>query len=331
MADMTNEFQKFHDEVALAAWKKDSLKTSRDAIRDRIRNYFKETLKEKVPEFHGQGSYANGTSVNPLDGEFDIDDGVYLQHLDEQDKSEWPTPETVHRWLVEATDGHTDEKPIDKRTCVRVRYAGHYHVDLPSYAKLRGRFMLAEKGDKGWHESDPQAVAEWFEGRAQEQYGQLHRIVRYLKAWADFQSGKRGKMPNGLILTVLATNHFCANDRDDVALTDTVTAISRSVSPVFFVTNPVDPTEELTARLSDEQKKSFQEAIAAFSVDAVEAVKCTEREKSSELWRKQLGDRFPLVEKDQEDGEDRRRKEDAQRVAAFYVGRSPAKPWASKE
>ena len=24
-----------------------------------------------------------GTTVNPLDGEFDLDDGIYLQHLDE--------------------------------------------------------------------------------------------------------------------------------------------------------------------------------------------------------------------------------------------------------
>jgi hypothetical protein len=79
-----------------------------------------------------------GTVINPLDGEYDLDDGVYLQHLDENHHSGWPTSETVHRgWIVEATDGYTKEKPIDKRTCVRVRYACQYHIDLPSYATQR--------------------------------------------------------------------------------------------------------------------------------------------------------------------------------------------------
>lgn len=114
MADLHKEFNTFHDCIALAKSKKESLRTSRDAIRSRIRKHFKEVLNLNVPKFHGQGSYAMGTIVNPLDGEFDIDDGVYLQHLDEYDKNEWPTPETIHRWLVKATEGPTNEKPIDK-------------------------------------------------------------------------------------------------------------------------------------------------------------------------------------------------------------------------
>lgn len=163
MANLHKEFTKFHDQVALTSGKKESLRKSRNAIRDRIRKYFSYALKVASPKFHGQGSYAMGTTVNPLDGEFDIDDGVYLQHLDDNDDSEWPTPETVHRWLVNATNGHTNEKPIDKRACVRVRYASqYYHVDLPSYAKLNSKYMLAEKGAKGWHRSDPKALTDWF-------------------------------------------------------------------------------------------------------------------------------------------------------------------------
>ena len=94
--------------------KKVLLRTARNALRDRIRRHFRDVLKLNIPKFHGQGSYAMGTIVNPLNGEFDIDDGVYLQHLDTGDKSNWPAPETVHRWLVQATDGHTGQKPIDK-------------------------------------------------------------------------------------------------------------------------------------------------------------------------------------------------------------------------
>ena len=196
MANLHNEFQTFHEKVALSQGKKESLRQSRDAIRGRIENYFKEKLKVDVPKFHAQGSFPMGTVINPLDGEYDLDDGVYLQHLDEHDQRGWPTPETVHRWIIEATNGYTKEKPIDKRTCVRVRYAGQYHVDLPSYAILNGKPMLAERGGKGWHESDSIALTDWFIDQVKKSGEQLRRFVRFFKAWADYQSRNRGTMPS---------------------------------------------------------------------------------------------------------------------------------------
>ncbi len=117
---------------------------------------------------------------------------------------------TVHQWLVNATDGHTSEKPMDKRTCVRVRYAGQHHVDLPAYGELNGKYLLAVKGETKWPHSDPMALTDWFVGQVKSRGEQLRRIVRYLKAWADFKSNRGGKMPSGVILTVLAANHFRA-------------------------------------------------------------------------------------------------------------------------
>jgi hypothetical protein len=326
MADLHSAFGTFHDKVALTAGKKASLRTSRDAIRKRIRDHFVEVLELEPPKFYAQGSFAMVTTTNPLDGEFDIDDGVYLQHLDPHDNSEWPTPETVHGWIMDAIDDHTDEKPIDKRTCVRVQYAGRYHVDLPSYAKLSGEYMLAVKGETGWHRSDPKAITDWFKKRVKQHGEQLRRIVRCLKAWTDYQSGKRGKMPNGLIMTVLASDCFCADARDDVSLANTAAAIQRAVTPVFCVRNPTDASEEITRRLTDEQKSRFQTAIADLAADGASAVAEKSRRKASKLWQGQLGDRFPLIE--EEDDDQDQKKEDASRLAASFMPKSPAKPWA---
>lgn len=324
MADLHKEFSTFYERIRLTAGKKESLRQARDAIRSRIRKYFRETLKILVPKFHGQGSFAMGTTINPLNGEFDIDDGVYLQHLDTDDKTKWPTPETVHSWLVKATDGHTDEKPIDKKTCVRVVYAGQYHVDLPAYAEFLSDYLLAEKGVNGWHKSDPRALTDWFVKGVGRKGEQLRRIVGYLKAWADFQSGRRGKMPSGLILTVLATENFSPDGRDDVSLTQTAKAISAAVNPFFYVANPVDVSEELTKRLSDEQKKRFQEAIQDLAKAGMDATAVDDASKASKIWRGQFGDRFPIIEKPKTENS---QKETATTLAAAYIPKNPSKPW----
>jgi len=324
MADLSKEFKTFHDKIALTLPKKAALRTGRDAIREKVRRYFRDTLKLPVPKFRGQGSYAMGTTVNPIGGEYDIDDGVYFQHLDTQDDSSWPAATTVHQWLVNASEGHTSEKPMDKRTCVRIRYAGQYHVDLPSYGELVGKYLLAVKGETRWPYSDPLALTNWFRNQVNLHGEQLRRIVRHLKAWANFQSNRRGKMPSGLILTVLSGNHFQSHEKDDVALANTFQAISKAVSTFLYVLNPVDVSEELTARLTDAQKTRFQDAVKAAAEDAEKAVSLEDGHQASKFWRKQLGDRFPLVTKEESKG---LKKATAAGIAAFHSCTNPPKPW----
>lgn len=327
MADLHKQFSIFHDRIALTSARKETLRTARDAVRDRIRKYFRDTLNLLVPKFRGQGSYAMGTTVNPIGGEYDIDDGVYFQHLDNQDDSDWPAAGTVHQWLVKATDGHTNEKPMDKRTCVRVRYAGQYHVDLPSYGELYGQYLLAVKGEAKWPHSDPLALTNWFVDKVKIYGEQLRKIVRYLKAWADFQSARRGKMPSGLILTVLAVNYYQQHEKDDVALANTLQAVSNAVSGFFYVVNPVDPNEELTARLTTVQKLRFQDAVKAASEVAISAVVDDDDHTASKLWRRQFGDRFPLVAKKEDKGITR---QTAAGIAAVHIGHNPPKPWGGR-
>lgn len=325
MADLNNEFKIFCDRIALTSSKKDSLRKARNALRDKIRNHFRETLKNKIPKFQGQGSYAMGTMINPLNCEFDIDDGVYLQHLHTSDKSGWPSPETVHGWLVAATDGHTDQKPIDKQNCVRVRYAGQYHVDLPAYGELNGDYLLAVKGEKGWHRSDPLALTDWFKNSVKNRGEQLRDMVLFLKTWADFQSTRLGKMPSGLILTVLSVNYFYKDARDDISFAETIRAIANGVSGVFSVYNPVDPSEDLTSRLIEQQKTRFQDAISNAADAAAEAIQTDDRSESSKIWRKQFGDRFPTVEKENDADQ---KKAATAKLASIYAAKSPSKPWS---
>jgi len=294
VAHLHRKFEIFHVHIAPTAYKKKILLEARNTLRNRIRNYFRETLHVTVPRFWSHGAYAMGTLVDPLDCEYDIDDGVYLQHLDKQNDSAWPTAEAVQLWLMKATAGHRGETPmqIDKKSCVRVRHAGRYHVDLPSYAEVNGRFKLAVKGVSAWIDSDPLALADWFKAQIDCHGEQVRRVVRYLKAWADFQSMRIGKMPGGLILTILAANHFQGDQRDDIAFAKTLEAIERAISTEVTVLNPADPVEELSARMSNLLKSRFQQAVQAAAADARDAIGLADAHAAAKLWRKQLGGRF---------------------------------------
>lgn len=294
MADCHDLFREFYEKIKLSSSKKSSLRKSREGVRERIRKYFQETKEENVPNFKGQGSYYMATTVNPLDDEYDIDDGVYLNNLPD-DKEQWPTAETVHEWIKDAVEDHTSTPPEDKTTCVRVIYSGEYHVDLPIYGIHDGNAFLAVKGDKQWDSSEPIKLGDWFLDEVKEEGEQLRDIVLYLKAWAD---KKPNKMPNGLILTVLTVKNYHKDERDDVAFSKTVEIIYAAIKDDLSVKNPIAQSEELTNRLSSAQKTNFKEALQVLVENSKEALEETDEKKASKIWQKEFSDRFPICQDD---------------------------------
>ena len=299
MANCHDLFLSFHKSIGLSDSAKERLRKARDAIRERIRKSFSEAKRTPLPEFHEQGSYATHTIVNPIDGEYDIDDGVYLQNLDKTDNSNWPTMETVHKWIVDAVVGHTGHSPIDKRTCVRVVYAGQYHVDLPIYAELNGENLHAEKGQQGWHKSDPKAIITWFQDAVKKHGEQLRQMVRYFKAWADHNS-KDGKLPSGFVFTVLIVGKFLPHDRDDVCFGKLVKAIHSQLVSSLYVPNPVDSSEDLLARYTEDQKKRVMDALSRLQKVAANALSTDGKVEACKAWRTEFGSRWPdcdMIEK----------------------------------
>lgn len=121
MADCHRLFLQFHDAIDLAKSHRKSLRVSRNALRQEIRDYMKANLSsETQPLFYGQGSFAMRTCVAPIPiGEklpYDLDDGVYFPVSPDERKS----PPTYHKWICDAVAGHTQESVRDKNACVRV-------------------------------------------------------------------------------------------------------------------------------------------------------------------------------------------------------------------
>ena len=84
MANNHEQFIAFNDAIKATPTRRNTLKTNRDALRDKIRKYFKENWPNKPsPSFYWQGSYAMSTLLNPIKdedglGAYDLDDGIYI-------------------------------------------------------------------------------------------------------------------------------------------------------------------------------------------------------------------------------------------------------------
>jgi len=288
MANCDKLFRKFNTVIALDSTRKGQLRTSRNAVRERIRRYFRKKQNGLFPKFHGQGSFMMNTIICPLDGEFDVDDGIYFLVK----RQPIYGVNRFHDWIYQAVSGYTKKPLIDKQTCVRVVYAGDYHLDLPIYYVIEGQTPYLAHKEKGWIESDPREFIQWFNNKADKD-GQLKRIVRYLKAWSDY---RRGKLPSGLIFSILAANSISYHDRDDMAFYKTLVNIKKSLDTNFVCYRPTTPAyEDLLADCSQTNKDYFLVQLGSFIQSAQKALdEKTMHKDACKAWQQHFGEtRFP--------------------------------------
>jgi Second Messenger Oligonucleotide or Dinucleotide Synthetase domain len=311
MANCHDLFQVFNGEISIPPKKKSKMKTSKEGLRDRIRKHFKDKHPEYVPQFYIQGSHKMKTGIRTKDDICDLDDGVYF--FREPDV----TATTLQGWVWDAVDGYTGTSPEHRKKCIRNIFTGDYEIDMPVYYKIEGvEYQLAVK-DTGWENSDPKALIEWFNGK-KDSDGKLIRAIKELKAWCDH---KRNKMPNGLAMTVLATNakeKIVLNDRDDITLKDILKEIKRALDLKFECIVPATPNDNLFLDYDKTRKDNFLNALDTFIIDAEAALKEENQLRASKLWKKHLGDRFP-------EGEDV--KEENSKYSSIVIGAASSKPW----
>ena len=341
MANCNDLFIEFNKTIRLDSDRRVRLREKRNDLRNRIKVGYDSVKSldklEHEMEFQSQGSYVMDTIINPNneDDQYDIDDGVYF--LGSLSREIRPQPETFHNWIIRSIKaGKSDndiEEIVDKSTCVRVVYKGkngdlNYHVDLPIYYAIDIKKPdLADK-EEWWHISNPIEFIIWFEDKVNSGFKQeyivesllyadeyekwlndvrkkdhqLRKIVRYLKAWGDY---KKGDMPPGIVMTILAGENYSENSRDDIALKNTLINISEYLSKNGFkCIRPTTPVgEDLFKNYTLNQKEYFKNALNSFIESAKQAIEIENQKSACLKWQKHLGDRFPcFLAKDEIEG-----------------------------
>lgn len=296
MANCNKLFLDFNGELKVSASKIEKIKTARESIKTKITKYFEEKSKYDFTGTWIQGSYKMGTMIRTNDDTCDLDLGVYFKEVDAE-----VTAATVMDQVYKAVENVTSAKPSKKGKCIRVIYKGDFHIDLPVYhfnKKEHNHPNLATRNN-GWEESDPKDFYIWFNGYSN--LRQLKRIVRYLKAWSD---NKKGKFPSGLAFSIWALDHLESNERDDVALYEVLKKIKDHIDSSWYLEMPVTPYDDVCKKLTNEQKSNFSDAITDFIDDAKDAIESDNQLEASKLWRKYLGNRFPMGEDEDTDAKE---------------------------
>jgi hypothetical protein len=312
MANCQKLFDDYCTAISLTAGKNSKMTTSKNALRERIRKYFKDNHPAYTPKFFIQGSYKMGSAIRTWDDICDLDDGIYF--FREPDVS----ATTLQGWVWDAVYGYTSTDPEHRKKCIRKLFVNDYEIDYPVYYKIDGlEYQLAVK-NTGWEDSDPKAVVTWF-NKQKDTKGMLVRIVKDLKAWCDY---KRHKMPSGLAMTILAADakaKIVLNDREDITLRDVLKEINRALQTKFACVVPAVPNDDLFADYNDTRKCNFLDNLDQFIADADAALKEPNELRASKLWRKHLGERFPL-------GEDKNEAA-AATLGAVIAGARTSKPY----
>lgn len=288
MGNAHNQFLQFERAISLKTSKKKKLISSRKALENRIREHFRSHAKFLTPKFYIQGSYKMGTMVVKMNGTYDVDLGVYF--LEKPKMEAFSLQENVSK----AVKDHTKSGTIHKEKCIRVIYKSDFDIDLPVYYKTINDVhpFLATK--KGWIESDPKELCDWFELK-KDKKGQLIRLVKYFKAWAYQQSNK---MPSGISLTVWIANNYIPHSRDDKSFFETAKAIDLTFGGFWNgdteVHNPATPQDNLL-KLNFDQRTKFKATFRQMLNVAEQAIQTNSNQKALNIWKQLFGDKFPII------------------------------------
>lgn len=321
MANCHHLFQDYNGEISIPKAKKDKMANSKEGLRKRIRNHFKEHHPDYEPKFYIQGS-ANlkmGTGIRTKDDICDLDDGVYFMR--EPDV----TSTTLQTWVWDAVEEYTDTDPEHRKKCIRNVFTKDYEIDHPIYYKIDGKnYQLAVK-NVGWEDSDAKALIDWVHNN-KDKNGQLIRLIKFKKGWSDHI---RNKMPNGLAMTILACNAKAkitySPNRDDITLRDNLKEIKRVLDEKFECIVPVVPGDDLFSDYDKTRKDNFMKSLQNFIDDADAAITEKNELKASKLWQKHLGNRFP----DGEDKDETTSKSEPN-IAALKRTAIVSQPWGLK-
>lgn len=284
---------KMAEEVQLDKTRYERMINSYDSVKNWIEAdelFFKPYRYDVYPH----GSVRILTTVKPIEkDEFDLDIAIHLRQGTPH------SPARIYQELVRRLKEHDRYREMIelKNRCVRLKYAGDYHMDiLPGIQEFEfdpNRMLIPDRELGKWVSSNPRGYATWFIDKADlvkesllekalraeklptddfKKKKPLQRAVQLIKRYRDvyFQDNDTHRT-SSVILTTIAGQFYNGEESIYDTVDNIITTIQTKVNGSFGrlkVLNPVNPDEDFTDKWDSEPE--YYEAFKAFSIHLYE-------------------------------------------------------------
>lgn len=187
-----------------------------------------------------------------------------------------------------------------------LEHAVYDSADSPERADEQEWHLMPTKGvlmatkNRGWRDSDPRPIRDWVVEQVELKGEQLRRVMRYLKAWRDFQNWSKDD-PKSILLMVAADAAFdmATEKRDDLALLKVLKRLpdilrGQVINPASR-DKPLNEQEDLAKRLDNKDIREDVITRIEFFSDQLEYAidTCGVPAKACKILIEHLGDRVP--------------------------------------
>ncbi|MFC0298454.1 SMODS domain-containing nucleotidyltransferase [Geobacillus jurassicus] len=294
---LTNHFKQFIVNISLNKGRKERIDQALSTWKKILSE--DEELSEKFKELFPQGSYATKTAIRPSnDGEFDVD-VILLLDVKNQDSKEF------FNWVTKRikTKKAYEDKIKPKDRCIRIEYAGEFHVDIvPAKTTYGDSILIPSKTEGDWVKTNPVGFIKWCNKKHTEHNEKFRPIVKILKYWRDNNVGDN-TAPKSILLTTLVGKCMVAKNSYAETLVATlenmITKLDElmneaSEDGIIEVVNPSLEDENLARDWSVEKCRIFRDKLQKLYSNSLEALTDPDKESSIEKWQAIFGkEKFP--------------------------------------
>jgi hypothetical protein len=295
MYNIDSRLREFYaEEVVIGADIRKKLHEARVANEGRLESGLKKAEKPAPKRHVKQGSYAMKTVVQQPNNAYDIDNGALF------DKAKLIGPNGGEMTPLEARtmvcDGLQDasfkKKPEVRPHCVRVHYNEGWWVDVPVYREvIEGKVTRLELASSAWKASNPEGVTAWFDALVKSKSPdadkagdpQFRRVVSYVKGLAKTRTS--WNWPTGFMISVLVSETYVSDERDDVSLRKTLKAIVKRLEGSLRIDHPVLAGERLDRGDDDSRCVDMRDKLKDLmgNLDVLDDPKCS-AEQAAKAW-----------------------------------------------
>jgi hypothetical protein len=299
---LTSSFNEFlTNTVNLNKARLDKLETSVEAIYTALRgdDQIGQLLQSKIP----QGSWAHRTIIKPKQGhEFDAD--VLLRF---SEASAWDDDPRAYRDAVyDAVGRHGTYglMPHERKCrCVRVSYAGDFHVDLVPYVvHADGAQTIVNADDNVFEPTNPSGFTAWIGEKDAITGRSLRKVIRIMKYLRDHKGTFSGT--RSIILTTLLGERVAEANvaLDPGYYADVPTTLVRVVADLDDwlqarpkrppIDDPSNSGATFDHRWNDATYRTLRDRIHEYSGDFQDAYDDPDGDSSLTKWQKLFGNEF---------------------------------------